>query len=103
MCSELGAGPGADRLDPLAAVAEHDRALARPLDIDDLLDAHAAVRPLFPALGLDRRGIGQFVMQLQEHLLARHLGGEPALGSVGQLVFREQPRPGRHGAGEMPL
>ena len=40
---ELGAGTAPDRLDPLTAVAEHDRALARPLDIDHLLDARAAV------------------------------------------------------------
>ena len=78
---ELGAGAGADRLDPLPAFAEHDRALARPLDIDHLLDAHAAVRPVLPLLGLDRRGVGQLVMQLQKDLLARDLGRDQRSGA----------------------
>src|SRR5215470_15797595 len=41
---ELGPGAGADGLYPLAAFAEHDRSLSRPLHINDLLDARAAVR-----------------------------------------------------------
>src|SRR5581483_11060932 len=72
---QLAAGAGADGFDPAAALAEHDRALAGAAHIDDLVDADAAVLALLPRFGLDRRGIGQFVMQLEEHLLARDLGG----------------------------
>ncbi len=100
---ELGAGAGADRLDPLTAFAEHDRPLAGPLDIDHLLDAHAAVAPVLPALGLDRRGVRQLVVQLQKDLLAGDFGGDQALGRVRQLIFGKEPRARWHRGGEMPL
>ena len=101
--AQLGPGAAADRLDALPAVAEHDRPLALPPHIDHLVDAHAAVAALLPGLGLDRRRIGQFVVQLQENLLAGDLGGKPALGRVGQLVRRKQPRPRRRHRRQMPL
>src|SRR5436309_8537302 len=62
---------GADRLDGLAALAEHDFALAFTLDIDRLLDADRAILELFPLIGLDRRLIRQLLMQAQIELLAR--------------------------------
>src|SRR5262249_25721567 len=63
---ELLARGGADRLDALAALAEHDRALAFALDQDRAVDLDAAVVPLLPALGLDRERVGQFLVQLLE-------------------------------------
>ncbi len=100
---KLGAGAGADRLDAAALVAEHDRALPRPADIDHLVDARAAVGALLPGLGLDRGRIGQFVVQLQKHLLAGHFSRQPAFRRVGQLVLGKQPWPGRHHRCEMLL
>ncbi len=60
---DLLARLGADRLDGRAALAEHDLALALALDIDRLLDAHRAVAQFLPAVGLDRRLIGQLLVQ----------------------------------------
>src|SRR4029077_4007881 len=88
--AQFGAGTGADGLDALAALTEDDGALAGAANIDHLLDTNAAVGPLLPALGLDRRRIGQLVMELQKNLLARHLGGEKTLLRIGELVGREQ-------------
>jgi hypothetical protein len=42
---ELCASARADVLDPLPALAEDDRALARPLDKDNLLDPCTPVEP----------------------------------------------------------
>ena len=46
-CGDVVARRRADRLDGLAALAEHDFALAFALDIDRLLDAHRAVSSSF--------------------------------------------------------
>src|SRR5438132_5405159 len=51
---ELRTGAGTDRLDSLPAFVEHDRPLARSLEIDHLLDAHTSVRLIFPPFGFDR-------------------------------------------------
>src|SRR5205814_4726699 len=67
---DVGARRRPDRLDRLAALAEHDLALALALDIDRLLDAHRAVLELLPDFGLDRRLIRQFLVQPQIELLA---------------------------------
>jgi hypothetical protein len=80
---QLGAGPSADCFDPLAAFAEHDRALARPLDKDHLLDSRTAVLPVLPALGLYGRAVRKLVTQLQEYLFARDLRGDQPFGHVG--------------------
>ena len=64
--------------------------------IDRLLDARRAVGQILPGFGLDRRLIGQFVVQPLEHLLARDLGGERAHRRVGDLVLGIEPRPLRH-------
>ena len=40
-------------------------------------------------------------MQLQEHLLAGDLGGEPALRRVGKLVGRKEERAARDNLAEM--
>src|ERR1700732_1419895 len=52
--AQLMARAGADLLDARATLAEEDRALAVALDMDGLLDAHAAVGPVLPLFGLDR-------------------------------------------------
>src|SRR5215207_2415443 len=74
--SDLGDLPAcrlADRLDGLAALAEHDLALALALHEHGLLDAHRAVRPLLPLVRLDRGLVGQFLVQALKNLLARDL------------------------------
>src|SRR5215471_3641588 len=50
---DLGPRRGADRLDGLAALAEHDLALALAGDIDGLLNADRAVLELLPNFGLN--------------------------------------------------
>src|SRR5258705_1446152 len=64
---------GTDRLDGLAALAEHDLALAFALNIDGLLDSHRAVLALLPARSFDRRLVRQFLVQTQIELFARDL------------------------------
>ena len=86
---------GADLLDARAALAEDDRALAVALDVDHLLDAHAAVGPVLPLLRLDRGLVGQFLVKLQEDLLARDLGRQQAQRQVGGLVLGIEKRPRR--------
>ena len=86
------AGRLADRLDGLAALAEHDLPLALALDEDRLLDAHRAVLALLPLVGLDRRVVGQLLVQPLVDLLARDLGGEHAQRRVGDLVLRDRAR-----------
>ena len=54
---------GADRLQRLAALPDHDLLLAVALDIDRLLDPDRAILHLLPGFGLDRRLVGQFLMQ----------------------------------------
>src|SRR5437764_880550 len=51
---DLSPSVGADRLDGLPVLAEHDFALAFPLDIDRLLDARRTILELFPLIGLNR-------------------------------------------------
>src|SRR6185437_16144457 len=80
---ELGARGSADLLHLRPALAEHDRFLALALDMDDLADLDAAIRALFPLLGLDSRRIGQLLMQLEIELLACDLGGEQPLRQIG--------------------
>src|SRR3954452_20620116 len=73
---DLGPRLRADRLDRLAALAEHDLALAFALHEDRLLDAHRAVAQLLPAVRFHGRPVGQFLVQAVEQLLAGDLGGE---------------------------
>src|SRR5580765_1836915 len=98
--AELMAGPRADLLDPRAALAQENRALAVALDVDGLLDAHAAVLAVFPLLGLYRRLVGQLLVQLQEDLLARHLGREQPHRQVGGLVLGIEERAKRKTGGK---
>ena len=79
---ELGAGAGADCLDPLSALTKDNRALAGPLDINRLLDPHTAVRPVLPVFGLNCRGVGKLLVQLEEDLLARDLRRDDPLRRV---------------------
>src|SRR5260221_13268083 len=90
---ELEPGAAADALDLAAFVAEHDRLLPAALDSDGLADLDAAVLELLPRFGLDGRGIGQLVMELEKDLLARRLGGEQALRHVGELILGKQEGP----------
>src|SRR5262249_59282967 len=90
---ELRPRPRADLLDPLAALAEHDRLLAWALHEDGLLDADAAVLALLPLVGLDGGGVGQLVAELQEDLLARHLRRQHALRQVRELILAIKPGP----------
>src|SRR4029453_1064248 len=62
---------GADRLDGLAALAEHDFTLALALDIDRLLDSSRAILEFLPDIGLDRGLILQVLMHPQKELLSR--------------------------------
>ena len=89
-----------NRLDGLAAGAEHDALLAVAGDIDRLFDADRTVLHLFPLLGLDSGFIWQFVVDAQEQLFTRDLGGEAAHRQVGDLVFRVEPRAGGDVIGE---
>src|SRR6202050_2248336 len=86
----------ADRLDRAPALAEHDLAMALAGDEDRLLDAGRAVGQVLPAVGLDRRLIGQFVMHPLDELLAGDFGGERAHRRLRDLVLRIEPGPGRH-------
>ena len=87
---ELGARGCADALDLRAALAEDDRFLAGALDMNRLGDLDAAILALFPAFGLDRGGIGQFLVKLQKNLLARDLGGQQALAAGRSTGPRER-------------
>ena len=98
--AELVARAGADLLDARAALAEEDRALAVALDVDGLLDAHAAVGPVFPLVGLDRGLVGQFLVELQEDLLARDLGRQQAQRQIGRLVLGIEERAFRQRRGQ---
>src|SRR5579862_3004850 len=89
-----------DRLDGLAALAEHDFALAVAFDIDRLFDTHRAVLELLPDLGFDRRLIRQFLMQPKIKLLAGDLGGGMAQRRIRYLILRIEPRAERHARGE---
>src|SRR5437879_8631275 len=65
---------GADRLDGGAALAEHDLALAFPLDKNRLLDTNRFILALGPAVGLDGGLIRQFLVQLAEDLFPGDFG-----------------------------
>src|SRR3954453_15028137 len=78
---DVAAGRLADRLDGLAALAQDDLPLALALDEDRLLDAHRAVVARLPLVGLDRRAVGQLLVQPLVDLLARDLGREHPQGA----------------------
>ena len=73
----------ADRLHLGAAIADQDRLLGGPADIDGAVDADAAVLALLPVLGLDGRVVRHFLMRLAQDLLAHDLG-RPACGWAGR-------------------
>ena len=98
---DLAARRLADRLDGAAALADDDLLLPVARDIDRLLDARRAVLLIFPGFGLDRRLIGQFVVQPLEDFFARDLGGEHAQRRVGELIFRIEPGRGLHQRAEL--
>src|SRR5262249_52878134 len=86
----------ADRLYGLAALAEHDFALAFALDVDRLLDANIARAQFLPDFGFHRRVIRQFLVQPLEQLFARDLRGELADWRVRHLLGRIEPWPRRN-------
>src|ERR1700722_10264066 len=94
------AGGGADRLYRPSALAEHDLAVALAADEDRLLDAGRAVRLFLPLLGLDRRLIGQFVVQPLDQLLSGDLGRERPDRRFRDLVLREEQGPEWNHPGE---
>src|SRR5665213_3422378 len=64
----------ANRLERLPVFADDDLALAFALHVDRLLDANVAAAQFLPRLGLDRRMIGQLLMQPCEQLFPGDLG-----------------------------
>ena len=91
----------ANGFDARAALAEHDGALARPAHIDGLVDAHAAIVELLPAGRLGRNVVGNLVMQAQEQLFPRDLGGEEAKRRIGEVVLGIEPGAFRQARREM--
>src|SRR6478672_4287971 len=82
----------ADRLDGLAALAEHDLALALALHINRLLYPGRAILELLPRLGFDRGLIWEFLVQAQIELFARDLGRQLAQRRIGDLILGIMPR-----------
>ena len=74
------------------ALADDDRLLAVALDQDLLVDDGRAVGAVLPGLGLDRRRIGQLLVELVDDLLAGQLGRDHAVGRVGDFVLGIEPR-----------
>jgi len=68
---QLHAGRFANRLDPCAAFAKHNRALGWSGDKDLLVDFQRSVFALAIFLGLDGAGIRQLFMELEIELLSR--------------------------------
>src|SRR3954468_12913372 len=66
---QLGAGRLPDRADAGAALAQHDRLLARLGDEDLLVDDRRSVLPLLELLRLDRAFIGKLGVELEVELL----------------------------------
>src|SRR3546814_6959263 len=79
-------------LDPLAALAEHDGALAVPCDKELLVDGGEAVAPLLLVFGLQRRIIGQLLVELELELPARDLVRKQAGGDDGPMILGEVQR-----------
>ena len=80
-----------DGLQGPPALADDDAFLARLADMDHLRDRHRAVGAFLPVFGLDGDGVGQFLMQAQEDLLARDLGRQHAARHVGDLFRGIEP------------
>ena len=93
----------ADLLQLRAALAEHDRLLAVALDEDLLVDDGRSVLAVLPFLGLDRRGVGEFGVELEVELFAGDFGRDHAVGGVAELVGGVVPRAFWHGRGEIGL
>src|SRR5579862_9474906 len=72
--AELGSRRLADPPERLAALAEHDRALALALDVYGLLDAKRLALGFGEGSGLNGGGVGQLVVQAQVDLLSGNLG-----------------------------
>ncbi len=91
---------GADLLQQRPALADHDGLLRLALHADERRDADqpAALAParLVELLHLDRGRVGDLLARAQHQLLPHVLGGELALGLVGEDVGREERRLG-HG------
>src|SRR5262249_11719100 len=82
----------ADRLNGLAALAEHDLALALARDIDGLLNADRAVLELLPNFGLHGRLIRQLLVQAQVELFPGYLRPQLTEPRIRNRVLRVKPR-----------
>src|SRR5579862_59272 len=96
----VGARLRRDRLHPPAAVADHDRALARLLDDDRRMDA-PKVTFVLEAVDDDRRSIRHLLAEQPEQLLANEFRGEKALVAIGDLRFGIERRPFRQRAHDL--
>lgn len=88
---ELGPRLCADGLDGLPTGAQHDLFVRIAGDIDHLIDLVGAILLDLEALGFDGDVVGDFVVDAQEQLLARHFGRRDGQRKVGELVFGEVP------------
>src|SRR5664279_4465982 len=97
---DLLAGVRADRLDRGSALAKHDLALAVALDENGLLDPDRLVRALGPAVGLDRRLIWQFLVELPIDLFPGDLGSQMPHRGIRHLILGIVKRACRHHPGQ---
>ncbi len=90
---QLLAAVGADRLDGLASGAQNDLLVRVARDVDDLVDAVGTVLLDGELLGLDGGVVGDLVVDAQEQLFARDLGGGERQRQVGEVILGEVPGP----------
>ena len=86
---EFEAGLGANPLDHVAALAEHDPLLRGRLDEDHARDPHQpVVARLLEAIDEHRRRVRQLFAQVMQELFAHDLGGIRPLGLIREVVGR---------------
>lgn len=85
---DVAAGFGAEFLDGLALVADEDGFLAVALDEDEARDVVDAFL-LLVALDSHLAAVGDFLLVVEEYLLAHDLADEEAHGAVGEFVLGE--------------
>lgn len=85
---DVAAGFGAEFLDGFALVADEDGLLAVALDEDEARDVVDAFL-LLVALDGDLAAVGDFLLVVEEYLLAHDLADEEAHGAVGEFVLGE--------------
>ena len=80
-----------------ALIANQDRLLRRAGDVDGAINAHRPIGLFSPGFGFNRSVMRHFLMRLAQDLFAHNLSRQHAVGQIGQIIFREKKRPGRHG------